>query len=834
MPYTSQQQARWAHATDQPFAADWDTQTDFSTLPKRARRRAKRKEAATVGLAIPPHGPNALFNQPAMDGKRAKRIKKRVKGCTCTTKATGEPGELISPGVRRIRGNLCNVHGRYGPCDTGAAAKPAKGRARKPAKPKAPKKAVLTPEQRASARDAAHTQNQSETLAKLNITPEGQAALQALRAGGQPDPKAIAAGGFEQAGLVEHADDGSYHLTPSGRAALAAAASGDVGRTGDTISGARDRTNARQTRLAAAQSRSAAAQAKRDAAQTRRAAVAKRRASAAPASKQPNASTPKPAPNPHGPSATSGHSAVTSPKAPKPVKAAPAPKVDPAITEARNLTSVADATELGDNLANLNQFSQGKQLRDQDAAYLVSQGLLERAADGTPRQTTQGKAVLSAAKKGDVRGAKDALSRARETTVKAFSVYKDSAGNDRWLSITTSAYEDSDREWISTKAIATAVAVGDLTQQRGPLRYWHVPGMDFGDCDFQAAMGPGDRFLIESGTFRSKAAARFGRTLAERGYQMSPGFYHARNQPQAGVFTDIVLYERSPVPAGRAANPFTRFATQEDRMLTQEKETELKTLLADQPDLLKTLLSQVDQTDKAAQAAGVTHKEADTPPAWFAPVLARLDALEATTKAANVTNIMTSPNTTIAPGTIAQWVPTVKAAPPFAAAPVEGSPEEEASEPPDEAMAEGDDTSGTDENMLTPTEIQTIAAAAADATVAKLMAQLGPLLDLEKKMQGHVAQMVAPLQAQKDDATAKLTAKVEALETSLKNVAQGEFPASLYDQMFNKTIVRPSEVRATPTPADAAKIKEALAAAGAQPPEGLSPAEAGAYTLIYG
>jgi hypothetical protein len=489
-------------------------------------------------------------------------------------------------------------------------------------------------------------------------------------------------------------------LTASGRAALSASESGDVGRAGDTISGARDRTSARQQRLAAAQERKRAAAEKR----------AKRRVSK---------------------------------------------------------------------------------------------------------------------KKPPIEG---------QFTAKAFSVYKDSSGTDRWLSITTSAYEDSDREWISTKAIAKAVAIGDLTEQRGPLRYWHVPGMDFGDCDFQAAMGPGDRFLVESGTFRSKAAARFGRTLAERGYQMSPGFLHARNQPQAGVYTDIVMYERSPVPSGRAANPFTRFATQEDRMLTAEKETELRGLLADQPDLLKTLLAQVDTTDKAAQAAGVTHKEAEQPPAWFAPVLARLDALEATTKAAHVTNIVTPPSTTVEPGTIAQfidgkWVPTTKAAPPFAKAD-DTVPEAEAKadEMPVEETVVEDEPEDDSALTLSSGDIAAIAQAVAPV-VQQAVATIMGGMDLEKKVAGHVQTMMAPLQAQKDDATAKLTERVTTLETSVKNVAQGEFPASLYDQMFNTGMVRPSEVRAAP--ADTAKIKEALEHAQAVP-DGLSGMDADAYKLIYG
>jgi hypothetical protein len=50
-------------------------------------------------------------------------------------------GESLGPGITRIRGNLCNVHGRYGPCDAAQSGKkPPKGR--KPAKAAA---AIPTP-----------------------------------------------------------------------------------------------------------------------------------------------------------------------------------------------------------------------------------------------------------------------------------------------------------------------------------------------------------------------------------------------------------------------------------------------------------------------------------------------------------------------------------------------------------------------------------------------------------------------------------------------------------------------------------------------------------------
>ena len=48
------------------------------------------------------------------------------------------------------------------------------------------------------------------------------------------------------------------------------------------------------------------------------------------------------------------------------------------------------------------------------------------------------------------------------------------------------------------------MAHADITGDYGPLRWWHCPGVDIGDCDFNAVSG---RSLVEMGTFRSPALA---------------------------------------------------------------------------------------------------------------------------------------------------------------------------------------------------------------------------------------------------------------------------------------------------------------------------------------
>ncbi len=80
----------------------------------------------------------------------------------------------------------------------------------------------------------------------------------------------------------------------------------------------------------------------------------------------------------------------------------------------KNLTKVGDDTDLGDHLANMDKFKQGKGIKEKDAAELEKRGLVERGSDGTPRLSSAGNAVLAAAARGDSQGAKDAASRGRD------------------------------------------------------------------------------------------------------------------------------------------------------------------------------------------------------------------------------------------------------------------------------------------------------------------------------------------------------------------------------------------------------------------------------------
>lgn len=331
---------------------------------------------------------------------------------------------------------------------------------------------------------------------------------------------------------------------------------------------------------------------------------------------------------------------------------------------------------------------------------------------------------------------------------KSFAVYKDDAGRPRWAAVTTSAYEDRDREIITRKGLRHMVAHGDRTGQRGTLRLWHIPGFDLGDCDFQAVTDDG-LFLIESGTFRTKAAAAAGEKLAAAGWQMSPGFLHPASEPYPAVvkgravrlYDHPIPFERSPCPPGRASNIYTRFVTKEYGMaIPENKLAEAKKALG--PDLLSALLTEHETQKASADEANAVFKDA---PEWAQALIQRIEALE-TTKAA--------------------------------APPQPEVVEEEVVEQADPMQqAEGE------EGFFSVEELKEMAAAIAPATAQLVLDQLGPVLQLEEKVRGHLDEMrgyFTTQQATKDAERAELTAKVDALTSDVLALKDDQPAAATY------------------------------------------------------
>ena len=205
------------------------------------------------------------------------------------------------------------------------------------------------------------------------------------------------------------------------------------------------------------------------------------------------------------------------------------------------------------------------------------------------------------------------------------TVFKQADGRYRWVTFSSNAFEDGDREIVSTKALADDVAHSDASGDYGPLLFWHMPQAELGACDYRALH---DRMLIESGTFHIEAVGKAIKEAALR-LKTSLGFYYPFTEPDGDkVFHTIRTFERSLLPAGKAANQLTALTvTRKESSMDEKKLIALKDLLGD--DLAMQVVTQADKQQKGAKDAGVRFKEGDTPPETDEEKKKREDALAA-------------------------------------------------------------------------------------------------------------------------------------------------------------------------------------------------------------
>ena len=562
----------------------------------------EHKDAGTIaGSAL--HGPGGLLGVPGLGTKRRK-WGNRTKSPDCMCGVNVATKEQISPGVTRIRGNLCNVHGRYGPCDAALSGKKKPTKARKGRKPA---KTKLTPAQRQEAKAKLQAENRAKVLSALGIDSAGQAALEALRSGQQADSAAIERAGLVKAGLAERAADGSYRLTASGRAALSAASQGDQGRAGDIISSARDRTGARDQRQTAAATRRSESAQKRAAAQAERqkkqAAAAKKRSSGG---KQSSGSS------------SSGNSSGSSSSSSREA-------------QRQQQRTQRESERQADRAQRQTEHAQDRARRQQEH----EQDRAQRQSAQSSRQSSQSSATP--ARVSSSRPGVSMPSRKRGPRAKSFTVYKSASGDLRWIARSTTAYRDRDKEILTIKALDDDSQRMTATNEYGPLRFWHIgkpdpfalkapwgAGVDIGDCDYSTQIGTS---RVESGTFRDQAIAQRIADTADQ-YELSPGFFHPTDQPNAdGEYHAIRTFERSIVPTkyGRASNYFTGMTIKEFRMEPDEMERRFKAAIEQlqlSPDQAQSLASGLVQADKSAQAQGVAYKSDEQPDPWIGVAMA--------------------------------------------------------------------------------------------------------------------------------------------------------------------------------------------------------------------
>lgn len=359
----------------------------------------------------------------------------------------------------------------------------------------------------------------------------------------------------------------------------------------------------------------------------------------------------------------------------------------------------------------------------------------------------------------------------------SFRVYKDASGSWRWVGVSSTAYRDRDGEIVSSEALRQAVALSDATGDRGPLRYWHVPGLDLGTCDFQAVAGPGDRWLIESGRIPDDRVARaVAKQASTQG--MTIGFLHPEAEPDTdGVFHHIRIFERSFAPRERVSNYFTSFHVKEQAMLTKEKRAAARELLGDQ--LFDELLSGIETTDKAVQTAGVAFKDA-------APVYEAADGTRGIIRDG-------------------QFV-ALKAVD----APVEAKAESDGGA----AMVDESEAAEAEDTTLLDLSLEQAKALIREAVIEALSGAMGDMsakmatFDEQMKAMGYERRKEADAAKGREEEIASIKAAMTGLETRLKEL-EGDVPAGVKSQAQRPTdrednVIRVKDASANPFEAAAA------------------------------
>lgn len=578
-PFVSRRQQRFAFATGQPWAKRWAHETSFSGLPE-------KKDVAPVATAGAARGPGGLMSAPGMGSVRRKRKRIARKSYTLNdlervALKEADPvraaviaaqldqatlkGESLAPGVTRIHGDLCNVHGRWGSCAAAGYGSAI------PSKRVAPKQLPKTPAKRGGGRkggakgtgrrsDAQRLQEQlarearaEERYQKHRAEREADRAkreAERQKKGGKGGGKGSKRQGLN---LPQALLDAASKLS-SGQELNADDADGLI-RNGLARRG-RD-----GTLVLTARGLLAAGQGKTKAMET-----------------------------------------TTKAGSPSDYLVVEDPKLSSKWHLQVKKNGTPDHRLMGAAWAALHGGYRGNEYTGPNKSEALSKLRALYASEKMPLPSEKSFTVF-----------KDAANNwrwiARTTTA-----YRDREGEI----ISVKALEEDAARMTATGQYGPLrywhVGQPDPTNVEAP---WG-PGLDIGDCDFSIVIG---RTSIESGTFKS---AEIGQAFAESAdeHELSPGFFHAIREPDAsGVFNAIRRFERSPVPTkyGRASNLFTGLTVKEHRMDQATYEKRVKAYLdftrekGVPPEVAAAPLQAMEQADKDADERQIAYKAFD----WF-------------------------------------------------------------------------------------------------------------------------------------------------------------------------------------------------------------------------
>jgi hypothetical protein len=191
-----------------------------------------------------------------------------------------------------------------------------------------------------------------------------------------------------------------------------------------------------------------------------------------------------------------------------------------------------------------------------------------------------------------------------------------SLSGNRILLWSTNAFEDDEGEIFATKALENYVERKDLgVGSRGRVWFWHVPGTDFADINWQGVIG---RYLVEVAQYDDTpyaAAMKEALEHAEKypellpnGWGLSQGYLYRASDKVDGVYSFLEKYETSVLPLHRASNKLTMMqGVKEDMTISAEKKKALAALVGEE--LAEEVLAGTSEASDMLEKLGAAFKE---------------------------------------------------------------------------------------------------------------------------------------------------------------------------------------------------------------------------------
>ena len=203
--------------------------------------------------------------------------------------------------------------------------------------------------------------------------------------------------------------------------------------------------------------------------------------------------------------------------------------------------------------------------------------------------------------------------------IKGYGIAVKNVNGQPWIiAYSTNAFEDREKEIFSTKALEKYVTQAEQKNDRGYFNFWHIPGTDFAEKQWQAVPG---RFLVEAGPFLDneigQAALKFFEQfpdghieIAPEGWGCSPEYRYLPEERKTGTYENIWITRTSILPRLAAANIWTKAGV--EMAYTEQQKQAANALFGES--LAAKILGSAEDATKELEQADVRHKSADESP----------------------------------------------------------------------------------------------------------------------------------------------------------------------------------------------------------------------------